>query len=89
MPDRDTIRQTLLQIIEGDLDRTFGNLDDHANLRQELGLDSVDLVGVVMQIENHFRIRLSHEELQKVVAVGDLLDLIQAKTAESAGPAAA
>ena len=46
-----------------------------------LGLDSVDVVGLVMRVERHFRIRLAMEELLEVKTVGDLLDLIHSKTA--------
>ena len=47
--------------------------------------DSVDVVSIVSQIERHFRIRLSQQELERLVRVGDLLDLLMAKL--SAPPA--
>jgi acyl carrier protein len=87
MPDREHIRQTLVEIIENDLGERPQNIADEVNLRQGLGLDSVDVVGIVMQIEGRFRIRLTHAELEKVATVGNLLDLIQTKVA--AGPEAA
>jgi len=89
MQDRTAIRQTLLELIEADTGQTFGSLEDQANLKEQLGLDSVDVVSVVMQIEYRFRIRLGHEELQAVVTVGDLLDLMQAKLAQGPDAAAA
>ena len=87
MPDRETIRQTLIELIENDLGERPGDVGDGVSLREGLGLDSVDIVGIVMQIEGRFRIRLTHPELEKVACVGDLLDLIQAKVV--AGPEAA
>ena len=89
MLDRNAIRQTLLEIIEADTGRDFQVLDDESNLREELGLDSVDVVSIVMQIEGRFRIRLATEDLQKVVKVGDLLDLLQTKLAEVGNAAGA
>lgn len=89
MQDRTAIRQTLLELIEADTGQTFGSLDDQANLKEQLGLDSVDVVSIVMQVENRFRIRLGHEELQQVVTVGNLLDLMQAKLAQGPETAAA
>ncbi|OAI51798.1 hypothetical protein AYO44_04840 [Planctomycetaceae bacterium SCGC AG-212-F19] len=89
MQDRNAIRQTLLELIEADTGQTYGSLDDQANLKEQLGLDSVDVVSIVMQVENRFRIRLGHEELQQVVTVGNLLDLMQAKLAELPDAAAA
>ena len=52
------------------------DLTEDLQLVADLGLDSVDMVSLVMQVERHFRIRLSHEELKQVVTVGNLLDVI-------------
>jgi acyl carrier protein len=87
MSQRDQIRQTLVELIENDIGTKFDDLHDRKNLREELGLDSVDVVSIVSQIERHFRVRLSQQELEKLVTVGDLLDLLQSKL--DAPPAAA
>jgi len=79
MSQRDEIRQTLIELIENDVGQKFEDLSDGKNLREELGLDSVDVVSVVSQIERHFRIRLSQQELEKLVTVGDVLNLLQEK----------
>ena len=89
MLDREMIRQTLVELFESETDRKPESVADPINLRDQLGLDSLDLVGVVMQIENRFRIRLTHQELEQVITVGNLLDLVQAKIAELPRSAAA
>jgi acyl carrier protein len=89
MPDRETIRKTLIELLETDTGEKFPDLDDGANFREGLGLDSVDLVSIVSQVERHYRIRLTHEELEKLVTVGDALDLVQAKLAATAESSAA
>ncbi len=76
MFDRCGIRQTLIELIEADMGETYSTLEDSANLRDNLGLDSVDVVSIVSQIERRFRIRLSHQELELLSTVGSLLDLI-------------
>ena len=81
MPDRETIRQTLIELLEADTGEKYADLEDGANLRDGLGLDSVDVVSVVSQIERRFRIRLSQQDLEKLVTAGDMLDLLQAKLA--------
>ena len=58
---------------------TFDDLNDAKNLREDLGLDSVDVVSIVSQVERHYRIRLDQRELENLVTVGDLLTLLQAK----------
>jgi acyl carrier protein len=79
MKDRSFIRKTLVELLEADTGESYQNLEDTDNLREGLGLDSVDVVSVVSQVERRFHIRLSHEELEKLVTVGDVLDLLAAK----------
>ena len=79
MADRGQIRQTLIELIENDMGEKYDDLEDGASLREQLGLDSVDVVSIVSQIERHFRIRLTHQELTTLVTVGDLLNLLEAK----------
>jgi acyl carrier protein len=84
------IRQTLVELLEADTGEKYPNLDEKTNLREGLGLDSVDVVSIVSQIERRFHIRLTHEELQTLATVGDVLNLLQSKlTAPAAGSQAA
>ncbi|HLJ96226.1 MAG TPA: acyl carrier protein [Gemmataceae bacterium] len=89
MPDRDTIRQTLIELLEADTGEKYPDLDDHTNLREGLGLDSVDVVSIVSQIERRFRIRLTQQELEKLVTVADVLDLLETKFTGGAETSAA
>lgn len=81
MNDRGRILQTLVEFLESDLENVPENISEDLSLREGLGLDSVDLVGVIMRIEGHYRIRLTHTELETVNTVGTLLDLIETKLA--------
>lgn len=90
MMDRNAIRQTLVELMEADTGENYQNIDDAKNLRADLNLDSVDVVSIVSQVERRFRIRLSQQDLEKLVTVGDVLDLLQQKLAEAeAAPKAA
>jgi acyl carrier protein len=89
MPDRETIRLTLIELLEADKGEKFPGLEDSQKLREELGLDSLDVVSIVSQIERRFRIRLTHEELQDLVTAGDVLDLLQTKLVSPGGKSAA
>jgi acyl carrier protein len=77
--DRTTLRQVLLEQLQQNIDEFHGSLEDDHNLREELGLDSVDLVSLVISIQGRLGIELKSEELDNTVKVGDLLDLIQSK----------
>jgi acyl carrier protein len=81
MSGREALRSTLLGLLEEEMGEPFPALADDQDLRESLGLDSVDVVGLVMRIEREFRVRLSQEELTAVKRVGDLLDLMEVKVA--------
>jgi acyl carrier protein len=81
MPDRESIRHTLIELLEADTGEKYPQLEDGVQLREGLGLDSVDVVSIVSQIERQYRIRLTHQELEKLVTVNDVLTLLQSKLA--------
>jgi acyl carrier protein len=81
MTDRVALRATLVAFLEEETGNTYPDLTDETCLRDGLGLDSVDLVGTVMRVENHFRIRLEQQELAGLTTVGSLVDLVAAKSA--------
>ena len=79
MIDRTTIRGTLVELLEADTGESFRDLKDTDNLREGLGLDSVDVVSVISQVERKFHIRLSQDELMQFANVGDVLNLLEVK----------
>lgn len=79
MQDRASIRKTLIELLEADTGETFTDIRDSDSIREGLGLDSVDVVSVVSQIERKFHLRLTHEELTNLVTVGELLNLLDTK----------
>ena len=87
--EREAIRQTLIELVEADTGEKHTDLAEDTNLREGLGLDSVDVVSIVSQIERRFHIRLTHEELEKLVTVADVLNLLEAKLSAPSGGAAA
>jgi acyl carrier protein len=87
--DRITLRQTLIKLLEDNVGRNFDNLKEDDDLRTGLGLDSVDMVTLVIEIQSQLGVMIASEELVNIVKVGDLLDMLQAKLAASARPATA
>ena len=83
--DRETLLAILLSLLEEEMGEAFDHLEETTDLREGLGLDSVDVVGLVMRVEHQFRIRLAMEELMEVKRVGQLLDLVEAKLAAKDG----
>ncbi|GBD36805.1 Acyl carrier protein [bacterium HR36] len=87
--DRNGLRRELLELLYQDTGQRYEHLEDCVTLREGLGLDSVDLVSLVMQIESRYQIRLDSKELQSVEKVGDLLDLLERKVVASPAARAA
>jgi acyl carrier protein len=79
MYTRDQIRKTLVEILETDMGEDYSHVSEDMSLREQLGLDSVDVVSIVSQVERRFRIRLTHQELEGLVTVGDVLTLLESK----------
>lgn len=77
--DRTQLRDVLKELLEDETGDSYGQVEESSDLTQELGLDSVDFVSLVLQIENKFTIKLETRELQNVRQVGDMIDLIVAK----------
>ena len=69
--------------MEADTGESYADIDDAKHLRTDLGLDSVDVVSIVSQVERQFRIRLTPQDLEKLTTFGEVLDLLEAKLKEA------
>jgi acyl carrier protein len=79
--DRQTLRNTLLDLLEQETWERPENLDDNIHIRDGLKLDSVDLLTVMMRVETQLGIHLENKDFEKIVTVGNLLDMIESKLA--------
>jgi acyl carrier protein len=79
MMDRTALLQALQEMLEEDRGEKYEGLEESVSLREGLGLDSVDLVTLVMQVQDRFRVVLTSDELEHVLTIKDLLDLMQSK----------
>ena len=89
MIERTELREILFELFEAETGEKMESLDDDQSLAQQLGLDSVDMVSLIMQLERRFKIRMTHEELFAAQEVGQLLELVQCKVSELPQAAAA
>ena len=55
-----------------------------ARFREDLEADSLDLVELIMAFEDEFGGEISDDEAQKIKTVGQALDYMEARQAESA-----
>lgn len=82
MATRNEIRQALLNLVSEEIGAPIV-LSDTQSLAEELGMDSVDFVSLIMHVEQHFRVHLTHEELRGLACFGDLVSLVEHKLATS------
>ena len=60
------------------------NLDEavitlEAKLKDDLGIDSLDAVELIMELEDEFDIKIEDTEAQTFVVVADIVDLLKVK----------
>ncbi len=77
--DRAVVKQKLVEILERSVGEPVAGVEEQMALKEDLGLDSIDLVTMAIEAQGEFNIELSTSELTAVVKIKDLLDLIQAK----------
>lgn len=81
MGDGDAIRQKiieeLLEASESSLEAA--DIGPATNLRDDLGLDSLQAVTVVMALEQEFGVEVDDEEIDGLQTVGDILELLASK----------
>jgi acyl carrier protein len=77
--DRETIRQQLREMLNDHMGVDFENLQESDDLRTGLGLDSVDMVTLLIEIQGRLRVNIPADEAMKLNTVGELLDHVQTK----------
>ena len=65
-------------------ERNLGiNLDDYSedtNLREDLGLDSLDIIDIIMSIERDLNISIPDSDITNLDTLGDLYKIVEEHT---------
>ena len=86
--EREELRQVLRQQLEHGTGEKYASLDDAQRLREDLALDSVDVVSLVVYFQSEYGILLKSQDLESIVHIGELLDLLAARIADAKKSAA-
>jgi len=86
--DRADLIKTLMDIFERCVGEPVTAIEETTRLKEDLSLDSIDVVSMAIEVQSEFNIDLKAEELTGVVTIKDLLDLILAKLRATANRAA-
>ena len=84
----DQVEITLSEILTEDLDLPLDQASASSRLVEDLGLDSVGFAIGVVSIEERLGIRLSEREMLETSTVGELMDLVRSRQADTAGQTA-
>jgi acyl carrier protein len=73
------ILQKLTTIFVGQLGLERGRINSAADIRRDLGADSLDCVELVMAVEEEFAIDITDEEAERIQTVGQAVEHIQSQ----------
>lgn len=87
--DRQELRQVLTSLLEETTGEPRAGVSEEQDLQDGLGLDSVDMFSLIVEIQSKLKVKIASEDLATVVTVGDLLDVLQTKLASASAASAA
>ena len=75
--EKDDIIAKVNTIIIEKLDLAETQITMNASFVKDLGIDSLDLFELILEVENEFQLVIPGEEAEKIVTVGNLVDHIR------------
>lgn len=82
MEENKMVFDKIKSIIVEQLDADEADVTMEANIQDDLGADSLDVVDLVMSIEENFDIEIPDEDVENIKTVGDIVKYIESKTEE-------
>lgn len=76
------IREQVKAVIVEQLSVNPEEVTDDASFIEDLGADSLDIVELVMELEDKFKIDIPDEDAEKISTVGDAVRYIEDKHSE-------
>ena len=77
--DRKEIEEKVKDFLIEDLEIDEGNIYPEANLKEDVGIDSLDFVDIVVIVEKNFGFKIKPEEMAGVQTLNDFYDYIENK----------
>ena len=74
------ILKKVIEIVADKNDMKVEEVLPESRLREDLGVDSLDQVEMVMEIENAFKIKFEDTEMEKIATVKDAVEMVDKKT---------
>ncbi len=65
------------ELIVDQLDAEEDKVTMEANIQDDLGADSLDIVDLVMSVEDAFDVKIADEDVENIKTVGDIVKYIE------------
>ena len=72
--DEKTLDQRVIECVRTQLGSDIEHVKPEANLIDDLGADSLDLVELIMEVESEFDITIPEEDAEKISTIQDLIN---------------
>ena len=84
--NREEIRRVLAEAFEVAKEEEVDPdaVQDDVRLREGLGVDSLDVMEVVFEIEERLDIQIKEDDVRSIETVGDVIEMVEKKLAERA-----
>jgi len=60
-------------------EEAFNNLSEHTDFINDLKINSANLIDVVLDVEDEFKIRIENDDMEKLVSVKAAMDIVSTK----------
>ncbi|MBT6227378.1 MAG: acyl carrier protein [Candidatus Scalindua sp.] len=75
----DTIKERLRIVIAKELKVEPESIADDAHIGNDLGIDSADMISVLYDIEDEFKVEISDEEVGEISTIQEMYNVVNAK----------
>ncbi len=76
---KDTIKERLRKVIAKELKVEPESIADDAHIGNDLGIDSADMISVLYDIEDEFKVEISDEEMGEISTIEGIYSLVSKK----------
>lgn len=74
--DRNKVVEDIRGILVEQLGVEADEVREEASFQEDLNADSLDLVELIMEMEDRFKIKIPDEDAEKIVTVADAVDYV-------------
>lgn len=73
------LKAILSDHIPGHKSEAFQRLDEQTHMANDLGIESLDIVSIVIDVEDTFNIEIDNDSIKQMSTIGNCINLIREK----------